>query len=120
AAASRAQVGALGQRIVAGGDGRADAARSRQRARHAGARAGLVAADALLASARLAFGADGAVHPARSLAAGAAQTDVRAAAVGVGGARRQALAVSAADVGVAGLLGPGRADAGAVAPSRQR
>ena len=99
---------------------RADTERACQSARHADARAGLVAADALLAGARLAFAAGGAGHAVRPLAAGAAEADVGPVAVGVGGARRLALAVAAADIGIAGLLGARRADARAVAAAGER
>ncbi len=53
-------------------------------------------------------------------AARTADAHVRAVAVGVARARRPALAVRAAQVGLARLLGAGHAGAGAVAAARQR
>ena len=107
AAARLAGVVALGEGILTGRDGGAEAPRSGESAGPADSRAGNVAADALLAGAGRALAVRGAVDAVHALAARRSVAHVGAVAIGARRAGGATLAVRAAEVRFARLLRPG-------------
>src|SRR6185503_8603792 len=124
--ADGAQIGALPERILVGGDVAAGASAPGDRARLTGSGAARGAADALLAEPRRAVAgagagrAEGAPRAVAGDAADGAVAAVAGGAVGVGRAAGLAVAVRAADVGAATLGRAGDAVADAVAERARR